>query len=580
MSKTRKQVPSSEPAPQKPLRLTPGVVIVILQWLIWIVFPVIVPEALEFAAFGGFLGWLSIVIWWFFFSRAPRFERWVGVVLMIVMILVTFIFLHESISTAMMGMMFPLYVTPFLSLTFVIWAVVSQYLSEGVRRIAMVVAIVISCGAWVLLRTDGMTGDVNQDITWRWTGTHEERLLAQSDDELQDILTTSMIDTLKVSWGGFRGSNRDAVVHNVQIETDWSAMPPVELWRRPIGPGISSFAVLGDFFYTQEQRGEKEVVACYNLSTGKPVWKHDDTARFWDSHAGAGPRGTPTVSNGRIYSLGPTGILNVLNAGDGKVVWTRNAVSDTDVEIPEWGLSSSPLVVDSVVIVAVVGKLVAYDLNLGDPLWFGPDGGEGYSSPHLVTIDGVDQVLLMSGNGVIGIAPDDGSQLWNYVWPPGARIVQPALTADGDLLIGGGQLNGIRCISVTQDSEGWTIEERWTSKRLKPYYSDFVVHKGHVYGFNGSRLACIDVEKGDRNWTGGRYGHGQLLLLADQDMILVVSEKGELALAMAIPDEFKELARIPAIEGKTWNHPVLVGDILVIRNSQEMVAFRLSLAGV
>jgi len=158
--------------------------------------------------------------------------------------------------------------------------------------------------------------------------------------------------------------------------------------------------------------------------------------------------------------------------------------------------------------------------------------------------------------------------------------VQPALTADGDLLIGGGQLNGIRRISVTQGSKGWTIEERWTSKRLKPYYSDFVVHKEHVYGFNGSRLACIDVAKGDRNWTGGRYGHGQLLLLADQDMMLVVSEKGELALAMATPDEFKELARIQAIEGKTWNHPILVGDILVIRNSQEMVAFRLSLAGV
>ncbi|MCZ6727164.1 MAG: hypothetical protein O7A98_07380, partial [Acidobacteria bacterium] len=173
------------------------------------------------------------------------------------------------------------------------------------------------------------------------------------------------------------------------------------------------------------------------------------------------------------------------------------------------------------------------------------------------------------------------------------NIVQPALTADGDLLISAGGLTGglgIRRFAVARARElianaelrgsgGWTIEEGWTSTGLKPNFSDFVVHDGHAFGFDGRILACIDLEDGKRKWKGGRYGSGQLVLLPDQDLLLVMSEQGELALVAAAPDRFTELARFPAIEGKTWNHPVLVGDLLLVRNSQEMAAFRLSLAG-
>ena len=164
-------------------------------------------------------------------------------------------------------------------------------------------------------------------------------------------------------------------------------------------------------------------------------------------------------------------------------------------------------------------------------------------------------------------------------WPPSARIVQPALIANGDVLMSAGESNGIRRVVVAQGPGGWTIEERWTSFRLKPYFNDFVVHEGHAFGFDGRILTCIDVEDGERKWKGGRYGQGQLVLLPDQDVLLVLSEEGELVLVGAAPDRFAELARFPAIEGKTWNHPALVGDVLLVRNGREMAAFRLSPAG-
>lgn len=605
---------ADESTPPIRLRLWPGVVAVMLLWLVRFGLKLVVPgfKGFRLGMMGGLLGALAVLVWWVFFSRARWSERLGAVVLMIAALFATFTINHESMKLLwVIG-----YGIPVLCLAFVVWAAASRRLPDRARHVTMVATILLASGVWTAVRTEGITGNHVSVFAWRWTATAEDRLLVHASDKPTAIvsvpapvktpaeppvprsghestahepapvaaktrtateITTGLTPglTTQAGWPGFRGPHRDSIIPGARIETNWSASPPVELWRRPIGPGWSSFAVNGDFLYTQEQRGNEELVACYKVSTGEPVWRHGDAARFFESNGGAGPRATPSLRGGRVYTFGATGILNALGAADGAVLWSRNVAADTGKQVPDWGFSSSPLVVDDMVVVAAAGQLAAYDLASGAKRWLGPKGGDGYSSPQRVTIDGIPQVVLVRAGGVTSVAPVNGTLLWEHRWP-GYGIVQPALTSDGDVLLGGGETMGMRRIALAHGPGGWTVEERWTSAALKPYFNDFVVHNGHAFGFDGRILACIDLKDGTRKWKGGRYGNGQLVLLRDQNLLLVLSEEGELALVAAVADQFTELARVAAIEGKTWNHPVLVDDVLLVRNGQEMVAFRLS----
>ncbi len=595
------------------LRLWPGVVLVALQWLVRFAIPALWPQAGGGAIIGGVVGGLLVIVWWLFFSRAPWIDRVGALLLMVAAVVATRTIVHPSVSNGMMGMMLPIFSVPFLCLALVISAALGSRLPPLQRRLAMAVALFLSCGVLALVRTGGITGDADADLHWRWTKTPEERLLAEGSHEplapaatapdaaalpenrsaaspaittVPPVATGSLpaeappVTPLEARWSGFRGSHRDGVVRGVRIETDWSAKPPVALWRRPVGPGWSSFAVDSNVIYTQEQRGDEEIVAAYDVATGKPVWRHSDAARFWESNAGAGPRGTPTIAGTRLFSIGATGILNALDARSGRALWSHNVASDTGKKIPDWGIASSPLVVGDLVVAAASGFLAAYDAANGTVRWFGPKSGGGYSSPQLATLGGVPQVVFHSSNGAIGVALSDGSVLWEHAWPSDG-IVQPAIVGS-DVLIGSGsglaEHSGVVRLQVAHGPSGWTVTERWSSAGLKPYFNDFVVHNGHAFGFDGSILACIDLEDGTRKWKGGRYGHGQIILLPDQNLLLVLSEEGELALVRATADKFTEVARVPALEGKTWNHPVLVGDLLLVRNGEQMAAFRLPLA--
>ncbi len=560
-------------------RLWPALVIVALQWAGRFGLPAMMSEANLVGLILGLVGGLAIMVWWGFFSGAQLGDRWLALVATVVALLATPLVLHDSVATGMQGLMLVAYAAPVMSLAFVTWACLARKLPDGARRVSMVAVLLLSCGAWGLVRTGGFSGYMVHDFAWRWSLTAEERLLAGLEeggdfpDSVPELV--ALEDEESFSWPGFRGSGRNSRVEGARIARDWSLAPPVEIWRRPIGPGWSSFAVHGSLLYTQEQRGDEELTSCYEITTGRPIWDHRDKTRFWESNGGAGPRGTPTYDRERLYSLGATGILNVLDASDGSLVWSRNAATDTQTQTPEWGFSGSPLVAGELVIVAVAGTLAAYDRDSGELRWTGSGGGGGYSSPKAVSLDGVDQVLLVSGDGLTSVLPMSGAPLWNYGWS-GQAVVQPELTEDGQLLVSVGSRGELRSLRVARSSEDWSVEELWSSTRLKPSFNDFVVQGSHAYGLDSGILTCVELTRGRREWKGGRYGHGQLILLSEQQLLLILTEQGEVVLVEAVPDDFNELGRIQAIETKTWNHPVLVNDILLVRNAEEMAAFRLS----
>jgi outer membrane protein assembly factor BamB len=543
-----------------------------------------------FAVMGSFtVGTLLLLIWWLFFSRAKWSDRLGGLALLIVVHAVAIFLAHPSakVVTVVPGI-------PWLFAVFV------GSLFFG-RRAVTVVAVLVASLGWTLVRTDGVTGSFSTEYAWRWSATAEDRFLASdasavpdapvvpaaanpvpSDPEAIELDEAEAVET--AAWPGFRGPRRDNVLAGVTIDTDWSRNPPQEIWRRSVGPGWSSFVLVGDRLCTQEQRGEDEVVVCYDAATGEPIWLHAYSARFWEAMGGAGPRATPTYHDGRLYTLGATGVLNCLDAATGELAWTRNIADDTGARVPNWGFASSPLVVDDLVIVHAAGApdgraAVACDIASGEPRWFGQAGGGSYSSPHLATIDGVRQIVIMTGEGAFSLEPETGDLLWKHEWPMGAggeRIVQPAILDGGDILIGTTGGMGTRRISVSSDAAGaWTTDEVWTSRGLKPYYNDLVVHGETAFGFDESILAAIDLATGDREWKGGRYGNGQMLLLADQDLLLVISERGELALVRASVERFEEVARVQALEGKTWNHPIVADGVVYVRNAEEAAAYRL-----
>jgi len=568
---------------QKPLRVWPGVVLVVMQWIAWLVVPFFFPQYILQAIMVTAACALGVILWWLIFSRARWYERVGALILIVPAVILTKRIVHVSIATGSFGFLLFVLAIPAMSLTLVAAAVLSRRFSSARRPAVLAAAIVITCGVFALLRTGGATGDFKQDFHFRWSKTPEERLLAQGDESVASPSAPSTtVNTGE--WPGFRGPQRDGAVRGVHLKTDWSTSPPVELWRRPIGPGWSSFSVHTGRLYTQEQRGNDEIIACHDVSTGKPVWRHSDPARFYESIGGPGPRATPTLSNGRVYALGATGIMNVLDDQTGAVVWSRNAVSDTGAKIPGWGIAGSPLIVNDMVVVAVSGSLVAYDLATGKPRWFGPKGSDSYSSPQLLTINGVEQIVLMSSTGATSVALADGKELWNHSWPSDTRVMQPAVAGDGQLVISVGDGmggNGTRLIAVKHGqngTEGWTTEEKWTSEDFVPNFTDFVVHKGHAFGFDWGTLACIDLNNGKKKWRAPQHGYGQIVLLPDQDLLLELSEKGELVLIKASPEQFSELARFKVLEGKTWNHPVLIGDVVLVRNDHEMAAFRVPLA--
>lgn len=513
---------------------------------------------------------LLLSVWWLGFSRVPVRDRLLGFALVVVSLALSVI-AQESNRVFILA-----YAIPAAMIGVVGTLVLTAWLDWNSRRWVAAAYVVLCAGVCAALRVDTIGGDLAPMVSWRWSPTLAER--SQSLPAAQAHGTAALpAQTEPGDWPAFRGAERAGHAAG-KFAMDWTT-PPREVWRRRIGPAWSSFAVVGDYLFTQEQRGDEELVTCYQASTGDEVWANSVHARY-DDTMGLGPRATPTYDEGRLFTQGATGIVQCLDAATGSRIWTRELTKDSETDVPMYGFASSPLLAGGHVITYAGRKdgkaVAAYARATGEIVWQAGRGSGGYSSPHLAQLGGTPQVLMVSDSGLQSFAPDTGALLWENVWEvkTNPRCVQPLIVDTERVMYGATGAYGSRLVRVRAEEGAWQTEEVWSSKSFRPYFNDCVSYKGYCYGFDGERLVCIDLATGKRRWQGKRMG-GQLLLLPEMGKLLILSEDGEVVLVDAIPERYTEASQFKALSGKTWNHPVVARGHLFVRNSEEAACYAL-----
>lgn len=528
-------------------------------------------------AFGPMVGGLIIVIWWLTVSRARWTERLAGLLGIFLIIVATAIL----VDSTMQGPPLVVIAIPMCLAGFAIGACLFFRVLSFRRTILCLIMALLGASYSLLVRNYGTLGDFSFDLDWRWLESPEQQFLAERTTRTDAVAESSQItldDLATVQWPGFRGPERNGV----QIQSAISADGPwelVELWRIKVGPGWSSFAAAGDFLFTQEQRGDAETVVCYQASSGKEVWASEIQSRFFEGLGGLGPRATPTLAAGKIYAMGAEGFLRCLDATNGRELWKEDLRTIAKVDIPMWGFSSSPLVSNGLAVVHAGGSddfgVVAFDAESGQLRWSARCGKQSYGSVQEMQLEGKNYFAILSDEGAHFFEPSTGEVKLGYKWQhSGYRALQPQLIDGNKLLIPTGMGSGTRLVELKQADAGLEGTELWTSREMKSDFNDLVVHQGYAYGFDSQIFACVDLQSGERQWKKGRYGKGQVLLLPEQGLLVVVGEKGQLVLLKTNPEEHEEVFSLQAFEGKTWNHPLVLGDRIYLRNAEEAIAYQ------
>ena len=468
-------------------------------------------------------------------------------------------------------------------------------------------------GLYASIRRFDPSGDVWLDPVWVWEPTQEARIA----EHRAKVGETSAIQVencpiTEEDSPAYRGTHRDGVVIGPEVVTSWPE-PPKPMWSQPVGGGYGSMAIVGDRLVTIEQREDNEVVVCYAASTGRELWAHKYPAKFEEAMGGPGPRSTPTIDGDLVFAQGAEGDLVCLELATGKVQWSKNLLKMFDLPNTQWGLTSSPLVVDKNVIANAGGRLgdglVAFDIATGDLMWQGEgltsipvvteegagptapatdDSGHakvaeskqnrpGYSSPTLVTFLGLRQIINFDGMAVRGYDPETGKVVWEHPYKndPAVNVAQPILFEDGRVFLSASYGVGSTMIQVTREGDQWKISEVWKNINLRCKFTSPILFEDHIYGLDEGIMVCIDPKTGERLWKRGRYNHGQLMLT--NGILIVLTEDGRCVFVKPNPQELTELGEFQALPDnhKTWNPPTLVRGKLYARNHNDMACYDL-----
>jgi len=468
------------------------------------------------------------------------------------------------------------------------WYIFFTGLRWKTRMVLLLVSVAFLVGIYFgvkdFTRIDGSIGGSGiPRLVWKWSP--KEQGPAQPLTLEPTVATSSQAaekdSTRNGDFPQFLGPDRSGILTGIPLRRDWDGAPPKLLWRQPIGLGWSAFAVSGQRVITQEQRREDELVVCYELQTGHALWAHTNHVRFSEALGGDGPRATPTIHQGRVYAMGATGILDCLEEATGQLVWSRDVLGENHQSNLSWGKSCSPLVAHELVVVTGGSErdktLLAYNAASGKPVWQAGRDGASYCSPFLASVSGQEQIIMVNGHSVTGHDAINGNILWEYSWPEEfAKATQPLVVDTNRVFIAAGYGVGCVMLKIERSTSGeWSVVPVWKNRNLKPKFTNLVRRGQHVYGLDDGTLACVNLEQGNREWKEGRYGHGQILLI--DDLLLVQAESGDVVLVEISPEKPRELARFQALQGKTWNNPVLLGDTLLVRNDREAACYRLPL---
>jgi outer membrane protein assembly factor BamB len=578
-------IPSPPQAHHKPLRVWPALILVAVIVLCRYVPPFIEGASSQYWFVPMFFPMLAsalMLIWWLAGSRATGREKLLGLLGLILAMVAIVMLSHRT----MQGMITSYLTLPLGMVGLGLGALIHRNKQPKPRVRGVLLCAVLAMSITLLLRNEGVTGDYVFEIKPRWSSaagveswTASDAPPAKSPDAAAAIETA----LATAEWPGFRGADRMGRTKAPKLATDWTAHPPKLLWKKAVGAGWSSFAVAGPYAFTEEQRGPYEVVVCYEVATGTEVWTQQREARFEEPMGGPGPRATPALADGAVFTASATGLVQRLKAGTGEVVWQQDFKTLAGREPPMWGFSSSPLVTHSLVIVFAGGAgdkgVMAFDAATGQPRWSVACGPESYSSPQLSKILGEETLLMLTNDGLLLLDPATGKVRLNYEWKfDGYRALQPTVIGEDMVLLPTPMSEGTRAIRISKKDDQLAAEEVWTSKQLKTDFSELIAHKGYLYGVDGSMFSCLDLKTGTRTWKDGRYGKGEAVLLESTDQILIAAENGRVALLQADPTAHKELTSFQALKGKTWNHPVVVGDKLLVRNGTEAACYALPVA--
>ena len=454
-------------------------------------------------------------------------------------------------------------------LALLIWWLAFSRASRRAKFIGLGVALLPAA----LFRHRGMSGDFIPIFEFRFTKSAAP--LAAGASLAGDTATRADFPQLL-------GPNRDGRLAGPALNPDWNAHPPQLIWKRTVGAAWCGFAIAGNRAVTMEQDGENECVTCYELTTGKPLWRSASPGHYSSGIAGEGPRATPTIAGDYVFTLGANGTFRCLDLTTGNQRWQVDIMAESSAKLPDWGFSSSPLIVGENVIVSAGGangkSLLAYNQKSGKLAWSAGDRPASYSSPFLRTLAGREQLLMFNSEAITAHDPATGAVLWDHAWGKGMpHVAAPIVTGGDRVLFSSGYGVGSKLLAIAPGTDGkFTASELWKTIRFQAKFSNPVERDGYVYGMSDGFFACLDLRDGTVKWKSGRYGHGQCLLIGEH-LLQITEDPGDLVLLRPTPEAANELARIHVFDSKTWNPPALSGDLLLLRNDTEAACLRLPL---